>query len=148
REAALLGGALLINQHGGDTAGQLAARLDGLIIVCAPARPAIEGEHFTVDRPDTAEQRRLWRQALEGRTADPACLAETLAGQYRLGARRIAGTAARIAENTDAAQLHRLCRTRTSAINDLAQIVDARAEWDDLILPDAQRFTLEQIAVH
>jgi len=150
REAALLGGALLITQQerNGDTVGQLAARLDGLVIVSAPTRLSVEGEHFTVDCPDMTEQRRLWQQALGVRSADPTPLADTLAGQYRLGARRIASIAAQTPEIADAAQLHRLCRTQTSSMGELAQPIEARADWSDLILPDAQRFTLQQIAVH
>jgi hypothetical protein len=151
REAALLRGALLISQHEvhGDPTRQLASRLDGLVILCAQAPLAIEGEHFTVDCPDAAEQRRLWQHALGDRAADSTRLAETLAGRYRLGARRIASIAAQMPEIPDTAQLHRLCRTHTpNRMGELAQPIDARADWGDLIVPEAQRFTLQQISVH
>ncbi len=153
REAALLSSALLITHAGEDAraVGQLCARIEGLVIVAGRGGLPIDGEAFVVDRPEIPEQRRLWRKALGAPEAEHAPIAAILAGQYRLGARRIATIAGQLAGTEPAralAELHRACRGESPAMNELAQAIQARAGWGDLILPEAQRLTLEQIAVH
>jgi hypothetical protein len=153
REAALLSAALLIVHQSDDSKAvvQLVARIEGLILVAGPTLPAIEGETLFIDRPDTPEQRRLWHQALGDRATALAPLVDALAGQYRLGARRIAAIAAQaLAEDAepDLAVLHRACRGEAPSMNELARPIEARAGWEDLVLPQAQLMTLRQIAVH
>jgi len=153
REAALLSAALLITHQGDDCKAvtQLAGRIEGLVIIAGRTLPAVDGESFIVDRPGTPEQRRLWHEALGGRAAELAPVVDALAGQYRLGARRIAAIATQVAgEDTapDLARLHRACRGEAPTMNELARPIEARAGWDDLVLPQAQLVTLQQIAVH
>ncbi|MDB6144112.1 MAG: family ATPase [Pseudomonas sp.] len=153
REAALLSAALLITHQGDDSKAvvQLVGRIEGLVIVAGRTLPTLDGETFFIDRPDTPEQRRLWQQALGERATALAPLVDALAGQYRLGARRIAAIAAQATgpdTQPDLAQLHRACRGEGSSMNELARPIDARAGWDDLVLPAAQLMTLQQIAVH
>lgn len=154
REAALLGCGLLVRHEAGDApVARLAARLGGLVILAGRDAAACDAEtpRFRVDRPDLPERRRLWRAAL-GAGADrlgPGL--DALAGRYRLGARQIAGVvaAARAAEGgTDLAALDRAGRAATGAMPALAQGLDVRAGWGDLVLPAAQLRVLGQIAAH
>lgn len=155
REAALLGAGLLVTCS--DDAGAVLARfvsdIDGLVIVAGTRPPSLDGDtvHATVDKPDAPGQRQLWLAALgEGAVALSGTL-DGLASQYRLGARRIAASVRQL-DTTDPAQaaatLHRRCRGDGTALSELAQAIDPRATWDDLILPEAQRRTLQQLAVH
>ncbi|TLF52865.1 AAA family ATPase [Halomonas urmiana] len=151
REAALLGGGLLIVHQNGEArvAARLCARMEGLVILAGRQAPELAGECFPVDRPDAPEQRRLWREAL-GRRADSMDV-DALAGQFRLGARRIAALAGALDEDdgeNGIAALQRACRGEAPPMTELAQPVPAQASWDELVLPEAQLFTLRQIAVH
>lgn len=157
REAVLLGCGLLVTHEDGDARVPLArfvGHLEGLVLVTGRDVPAGERDvlRHAVERPDAPDRRRLWQAALGARAAalgDPAL--DMLASQYRLGARRIAGIAART-PGADAAQdialLHRASRGDARSMPGLAQRIDARAGWSDLVLPEAQRDMLRQIAVH
>lgn len=150
REAVLLGSALLIELRDDEskTLECFVERLGGLLIIASRAPIALDGEAFIVERPDVPEQRRLWREALGQRGDELAPTLDSLAGQYRLGARRIASIAARLGAELDLAELHRACRADAPSMSELAQRIDAQADWDDLVLPEAQRRILQQIAVH
>ncbi len=156
REAALLGAGLLVTHEEGDASAALArlvARIDGLVIVAGRDVPSCDGDvlRYTVDRPDVPERRRLWQAALGAKAEAIAPALDTLASQYRLGARRIVEIAACACgedPEQDIAALHRASRGEAAAMPGLAQQIDARARWDDLVLPQAQRLALEQIAVH
>jgi hypothetical protein len=150
REAVLLGSALLIEQHDADgkTLERFAERLGGLLIIASRVPNALDGESFRVERPDVPEQRRLWQEAFGPRGSELAPLLDKLAGQYRLGARRIAGIAARLGAEIDLTALHSACRTDTPGMSELAQPIEVRSDWGDLVLPEAQQRILQQIAVH
>ena len=156
REAALLSAGLLITHEAGDANDPLArlvARIDGLVIVAGRAAPAGDGDalRYAVERPDVPERRKLWRTALGAKAAALAPALDTLASQYRLGARRIAEIAACACGDNleqDIAALHRASRGAAASMPGLAERIDARANWDDLVLPEAQCRALEQIAVH
>ncbi|TVT72104.1 MAG: ATP-binding protein [Denitromonas halophila] len=156
REAALLGAGLLIVQ--GDDAAAAALnrfipQIDGLLVVGGTHAPQIDGDrlHYSVNKLDAPGQRQLWQAAL-GDAADAlSATLDGLASQYRLGARRIAACARQIDRGDladAAATLHRLSRGDGTALSDMAQAIEPRATWDDLILPEAQRRTLQQLAVH
>ncbi|MCB1938217.1 MAG: ATP-binding protein [Rhodocyclaceae bacterium] len=155
REAALLGAGLLITHadDGGAALARFAGEIDGLVIVTGAQLPAIDADtvHATVDKPDAPGQRQLWQAALGEGAAALSGMLDGLASQYRLGARRIAASVRQL-DTTDPAQaaatLHRLSRGDGTALSELAQAIEPRATWDDLILPDAQRRTLQQLAVH
>ncbi|MDI5986293.1 ATP-binding protein [Halomonas sp. M4R5S39] len=156
REAALLGSGLLIRQDDADADTGLvrfAEQVDGLVIVAGHDAPRLDGDRlrFAVDKADAPEQRRLWHTALGEKAGPLSDALDGLASQYRLTARRIAHAAAQLDGEDiagDRATLHRLCRGDGGGLSELAQPIDARATWDDLVLPDAQRRGLEQIAVH
>jgi hypothetical protein len=150
REAALLGSGLLIElrDDDGKTLERFIERLGGLLIIASRAPTPLDGENLTVERPDVPEQRRLWHEAMGPRCAELAPIIDSLAGQYRLGARRIASIAKRLGTQIDLAALHRACRADAPGMSELAQLIAPRAEWDDLVLPEAQHRVLQQIAVH
>jgi hypothetical protein len=160
REAALLGSALLVECDGGASGAPQAARLaeqaGGVIFVSAREpvvidRPALR---FVVNKPGTAEQKRLWVEALGPEAVRLNGALDGVATQFRLSAQTIARTADSLrpvlAESqTPDAALWQACRTSMrSGLDDLAQRVEPAARWDDLVLPEAQKSTLRQIAAH
>ncbi|MCK7504527.1 MAG: ATP-binding protein [Desulfobacterales bacterium] len=104
-----------------------------------------------VERPTPAEQRAAWTAAL----GDPAA-ASVLAAQFSLGLGEIQDVAARVCgdggDGTEGglpAPVGRLwaeCRRRTRpAIEALAQPIDAKATFDDIVLPPAETALLQRI---
>jgi SpoVK/Ycf46/Vps4 family AAA+-type ATPase len=104
-----------------------------------------------VDRPDALERRQLWKDALGPRADALQPALDALASQYRLSAQRIAAIVGR-ASDDDADRLliglHGACRAECAAMPSLAQRIDTRAGWNDLVLPDAQRAAIQQLAIH
>jgi hypothetical protein len=154
REALLLGLALLVTHEDGESAAavaRLVQRIDTPVI--AGGREAIRcdgGESVAVELPDIAERRRLWRSAAGPRAAAIGPAIDALACRYRLGARRIAklAAAARDADGAlDIAAIHRATRAGAPELPGLAQLTDVRADWGDLVLPEAPLRVLRQIAV-
>lgn len=155
RESALLGCGLLIRHQGEaeSTLSRFVERLQGLVVISAQSSPRLEGRslHFRVDKPDSAGQRELWQSALGSRAESLLGELDGIASQYSLDARRIARYAEQLGASncdTDSNLLHQLCRGDGESMSDLAQLIDARAGWDDLVLPDSQRAILHQLAVH
>jgi SpoVK/Ycf46/Vps4 family AAA+-type ATPase len=101
-----------------------------------------------VPTPDADEQRQLWQHALG--SATPTGELDAVVAQFRWGAGRIARTAAALqGRPLTPGELWRACRDRAPArLSELAQRVVPQASWDDLVLPEAQKLTLAQIAVH
>ena len=91
--------------------------------------------------PNSDEQRFLWQSALA--QADHNEI-EPLVTQFNLNQPTIEAVCA---EATHASQLWDLCRLRSRPqMDDLAQRIEASAEWEDLVLPDAQKQILSAIA--
>ena len=155
REAALLGGALLISDSDGHgpAVESLVQRLQGLIFVTSRQSLALEAATLveTIDKPDIPGQRALWQTALGDAATPLADTVDTLASRYRLGARRVGDIAAltrTLPRDRIAPVLHRQCRGDDAPLLTLAQRIEPRVGWDDLVLPDTQRRILAQIAVH
>ena len=155
REALLAPAAWLIEF--GEAAGQPAAlrfvpRLRGLVLCSASAPLALPGDApcWRVDRSEAREQRRLWRLALGAAAPALAGGVDAVAGQFRLSAAQIAAAGARVAlqppERAEAA-LWQACRAHgRPPANGLATPMEARAGWDDLVLPDVHKGQLRQLA--
>lgn len=162
RESLLLNCALLIDGDHMDASSasalnRLIERLPGLVVMCA-TDPALDaafdaGPHLRrrIDCAGAAERLRLWQNALGARATTLEVTVEQLAGQYRLGARRIAEIAAQVGGEdaaADARLLHDACRGHAAAPPGLAQRIRTQVGWGDLVLPPAQHAQLQQIAVH
>jgi hypothetical protein len=155
REAALLGGALLISDCDGhaDAVRSLLADLHGLVILAGREPVTLEmPTHLErIDKPDIPGQRALWQLALGSAADGLADDIDLLASRYRMSARRIGDISMAVgplAPDARLPALHRQCRGDDAPLLALAQRIDPRAGWDDLVLPEAQRRALEQIAVH
>ncbi len=162
RERQLLDLALLIDAHELEPAAagdSPAARVRGFAeagggLIFIDSRDGLAGiePDLTVDvsRPTAAEQRAVWAASL-GASAGVAAPA-MLAAQFDLGQPDIEAIAAEAREEGGggealAARLWQgsLARTRPT-LSRLAQRVDAKSRWDDLILPEAEMALLRRIA--
>ncbi|HKS24459.1 MAG TPA: AAA family ATPase [Thermoanaerobaculia bacterium] len=108
------------------------------------------GVTLDVSKPDPAEQRALWQEALGGEHAPAAA---DLAAQFNLSAAAIAGIAAETKSTGSEAPLiervwKRAAERTRMHIDALAQRIEAKATWDDLVLPDAELDLLHQIVAH
>jgi AAA+ superfamily predicted ATPase len=159
REATLLGSTLLIS-GGADPWPAAAVRFieqsRGLIFVSASQPQPFERSalHFAVDKPDPAEQKRLWQQILGDGAVRLNGALNVIAGQFKLSARTIQSEGKHLAPTLAASDrpdgvIWSACRTigRTK-LDELAQRIESFAGWDDLILPEAQKATLRQIGAH
>ena len=95
-----------------------------------------------VDPPTAPERTAAWRSAL-GAAADERAV-DTLAAQFALEVSEIHEIATVAADPDDA---WRECRVRTRPrIDALAQRLEPRVGWDDIVLPDSARALLQQVA--
>ena len=161
---ALLGDRLPLTGH-----PELLALLDARVVVAVGDRDDTAGPAAdpsgrtlltrTVDPPQPGEQLALWWAAL-GDEAEPGgpvghVLAD-LAHHYRLTARGLhaiaaewRGTVPRAQRRADAGAeaLRRLARERARVgLGGLAERLEPRATWDDLVLPEGQRRLLTDLA--
>ncbi len=159
REATLLESALYIDlgESGATSAAlRLVERVGGLVFLASREPAPLERAtvRFSVNRPDRGEQKRLWEEALGAAAMRLNGGLDGVAAQFRLSARSIAEAGTELAPALAAGDrpewaLWRACRgLERSRLDELAQRIEAAAGWDDLILPDAQRSTLREIAAH
>lgn len=117
-------------------------------------RQLSSSEAITLDvsKPTRAEQQTAWTQVLGDSAADSPAL---LAGQFNLGLPEIdriaSSVAGAVAAMDDPRTRHErlwdecLASTRPR-LDELAQRLDAKATWDDLVLPPQEARLLHQIA--
>lgn len=134
-------------------------RLSCPLFVASPAPLWLERSALVVhvQRPTAHEQRALWRDAL-GSEQEVADGLDELIQQYDLGPGEIAAVAAgarrrRAVASSEAPgpltldDLWSVCRERTGAeLRELAQRLDPRYDWDDLVLPPAVLRHLRELA--
>jgi hypothetical protein len=113
-----------------------------LVVVAGTQRARARGRtalRRTVALPTPAEQRALWAAALPDEDA------EEVAQHYRLGATEVAAIARELRARPG--DLRALCRERSrTGLDGLAERVDSRAGWDDLVLPPGHMEVLRDIA--
>ncbi|CCG04036.1 ATP-binding protein [Blastococcus saxobsidens] len=137
RSALLTGGALVVELDDRTlpaSVQSLLERLDGPVVLSSQDPVPVPGVvRHEVRRPEAAEQRQLWRTALEETDeADLQPEVDLLASTHRLSAREIE-ECARLA---DGGSLRRqLRRSGTSALDSLMRSIEPRATWCDLVLP-------------
>lgn len=162
REARLMGLGLYIAAGDADEARQallhrFLRRVRGLIFVdrTGAAVEALGYYHFSVDinRPTPREQEQLWTEALRN---EAALLPKRLAEQFSfnqnqiqriarsaLNSRRLEETAS---DFSLADVLWRACLAESrTAMDSLAQRIEVKSRWDQLILPSEQKTLLNQI---
>ncbi|HEX5453990.1 MAG TPA: ATP-binding protein [Stellaceae bacterium] len=142
----------------------LIERLPGPLALCERERSKIAHRlvaSFDIAPPPAAEQQQAWRQVLRraagARFGEAAATAasEAIAGQFSMSRPAIDAVAAEAVAH--AARLGRpdaigdiawdLCRVRSrNRLDALAQRIDSRVGWDDLVLPDSELATLRTIA--
>src|SRR5258708_21312518 len=162
RESLLLPIALYLDAQEGDgTPGEgqahslsrFLARSDGYFFLGTRETESRVGRSYvTVDvtKPTPAEQQEAWREALGNEAPDSAAL---LAGQFNLNLTTIHRIAADALEDTEydrralPDRLSNACLKSTRPRLDmLAQRLELKATWDDLVLPDEETKILHQIA--
>jgi ATPase family associated with various cellular activities (AAA)/Winged helix domain, variant len=159
REAALLGAALLVHSRDGTVpaaAINFAERIGALLFLAGREAPSLKraSARFTVNKPRAEEQKELWQEALGAASARLNGALDGVAAQFHLSAQRILATGSALRAEAAAGDrghewLWRACREASRArLDDLAQRIEPAAGWEDLILPEAQKITLRQIAAH
>jgi hypothetical protein len=154
REAALrpLGLLLDAEEDRGEPApvvSRLFARLDTpAFLLCREpwGRTGPDTLTFEIGRPTHAEQAAAWADRLGPAASDTA---ERLAGQYDLELPDIASITdlQQRLGSTDPTSLWRACQMRSrSSLDLLAQRIEPRAGWDDIVLPDSSAQLLQEIA--
>lgn len=139
----------------GDSIGNISrflSRGTGLIFVGVrdtPLRLSIPTIAVDVKKPTAPEQRGAWQTVLNGRS-DASTLAQRLAGQFNLNLTAIHGAvsnAAAVSKNGAVGdQLWDACRDITRPqLDQLAQRLEPKATWDDLVLPEEQMKVMRQI---
>jgi hypothetical protein len=137
-----------------DAVARFVARGDGVMFLGTrevwPSVPRAQAA-FDVERPTAVEQRDAWRRALAVDGMDDA--AAELAGQFSLNLpaiQRIAGDApSRLVADSAELRLHLwdecllMTRPRMDA---LAQRIDPKATWDDIVLPEPELALLNRVA--
>ncbi|HYQ17178.1 MAG TPA: ATP-binding protein, partial [Polyangiaceae bacterium] len=112
----------------------------------AGTTPALSLE---VRKPTPLEQRQAWTSQL-GDAEGGADLSLRLASQFNLGLGDIAAAASSSAQGDASgreARLWKACLGRTRPrLDQLAQRLDAKATWDDIVLPESEVALLRQIA--
>jgi hypothetical protein len=158
REAVLQRGALLIDCDEPDnqrSALSFAQQTRGYLFLAGRAPVNLRSRlvaHLEVNKPETGERLRLWRETL-GQLAFPSNgEIEGLVSQFDLGAEQIlaAGVQA-LADSADEQQcmrrLWQTCRIGARGhLDDLAQRLEPMATWSDLVLPPALLEILQEIA--
>jgi hypothetical protein len=159
REAALLGAILLVQCRDlapPNSLTHLAERSGSPLFIAARELPPIKRltMRCAVNKPDSAEQKHLWQQVLGAAAARLNGSLDGVASQFRLSTQTIVASgddvrAAVAASDQPDGLLWRICRDASrSRLDDLAQRLEPAAGWDDLVLPEAQKTILHQIAAH
>ena len=115
-------------------------------------RPLIKIE---VCKPRPAEQDAVWRAVLGPSAERLNGQLRQVASQFHLDAASIQAAGAEMSGQSSGTQakagteLWEICRTQSRrALPGLAQRIEVSAAWDDLVLPEAQRQNLREIALH
>ena len=162
REAVLSGSALLVDADdldGSDPAHEnaltrLADEVRGVVILAVRERRMVRERRllaFDVPRPDRDEQGDLWRAALGSEAA--ARLdgqLDAVISQFQLGIGGILSAGSQLTllgETSNGHSLWDACRAQSRPrLEGLAQRIEPVADWLDLVLPDAQKDVLREVA--
>jgi hypothetical protein len=160
REATLMGAALYLDTTAMDPADtraatnlvRLAERLISPVLIGAREPRALRRRPslaLDVGKPTGDEQRALWLAGLGPAGGKLNGRLDGLVAQFNLGGQAIGAAAARaLGEGGDLAEgLWEASRAQARPhLDDLAERVEARAGWDDLVVPAHEREQLREIA--
>ena len=120
-----------------------------------PQRPVV---HFEVHKPTTAEQHLVWQRSLQdclpSLNGQFAPRIQALVSQFNLNATTIDTICSTLGKKEpDAAlrfdSLWDACRVQARPrLDELAQRIEPKADWQDLVLPEAQAVILQEAAAH
>ena len=118
-------------------------RVGGVLFVASRERMRLRHRAavtFDVAKPTSEEQQALWRNVgVNGQV-------EALVSQFDLSAANIRAAAA---QSESPEQLWMACRSQSRPrLDNLAQRIDTRASWNDIVLPVPQLAMLREIAAH
>jgi hypothetical protein len=139
------------------TLQQFVEQMHGCLIVSSRAPlPHICRRSVTIDirNPTPTEQRDMWRRALGSAGKSVNGQLDTLVGQFDFGAAAIAhaceGALRQVQHGgTLSRALWRACRAQARpGVEELARRITPAATWDDLVLPEPEKQTLRQVALH
>jgi hypothetical protein len=174
REAILSGSALLLDCEGVDAADQARSAVISRFIEGSFSPLLIMGRErrqsvlrpivtFDVDKPTPDEQHALWREAIgDGKEALNHDV-DRLTSQFNLSVPAIRAAYYQAAGQMDGAGepgtspsqnglpglLWEACRTQARPrLDDLAQRIKALATWNELVLPEREKQTLRDVAIH
>ena len=165
REAVLSGCGLLIDCHdaeASDAARQSAVvrvieELRGVILLSGRCRRRVFQRPtlaLDVAKPDAGEQRALWKTFLGETAGTLNGKLDMLGAQFNFDASAIRAVCAGTLHGASAPHefgesLWETCRAQARPqLDDLAQRIITKASWDDLVLPEAQKQLLREIAIH
>ncbi|WP_036349743.1 ATP-binding protein [Microvirga sp. BSC39] len=162
REMALMDGVLLVTGDGAEEEDRSAAAFIDLLLgptIVAGRDPLslTRNRRLRADTspPAVAERRDLWRRTLGGRAQMLGEGLDQLAEQFTLdgaGVRAVADLAAETASSREGDLFVRLWdAARAQArrrLDDLAERIEAKVGWDDIVLPPDRLAQLADIAVH
>ncbi|MTJ08593.1 ATP-binding protein [Anabaena sp. UHCC 0204] len=117
---------------------------------------------FDIHQPSTDEQRLIWKNTLGTASSQLDQHIDILVSHFNLSSSAIQAVGFKaknlgqeIWENINNSQseiqdhLWDICRTQARLnLDDMAERIDSTADWDDLILPEKDRQTLQEIAIH
>ncbi len=153
REALLLGAALMIecSDHEFDRVSRLLEMIEFPTIVVSQNPPATASTPVHVCPTSTADERAdLWRKHLGDKGAKLNGAVDTVARHFRLtpGQIAVAASAVEADEDAEIAIWREGRKAARQRLDGLAQRIETRASWDDLILPNAPKEMLQEIAAH
>jgi hypothetical protein len=164
REALFTGSMLMVDSHDSDNARSVSAFLMDLgtpLLLASPDALRIRNRQFVqldVQKPGARAQKALWREALGPAAALEDGALDALSAQFNLSPNAIAETSSEVLAGWTPNQsviagaalgdaLWTACRIRCRArLDDLAQRIDPVATWNEIVLPQAQRRLLAEIA--
>jgi ATPase family associated with various cellular activities (AAA) len=146
REAALAASALFVEV--GEMGNHFATvrfieRVHGVLFIASRERVQLRDRapiSFDVAKPTSAEQQALWKEVgVNGQV-------EALTSQFDLSAANIRTAAA---QSKSLEEVWTACRAQTRPqLDDLAQWIDTRATWNEIVMPAPQLAMLREIAAH
>lgn len=155
REAVLFDAALLIECEAAPNPAtqRFFERVHSLVFLAAAEPVAVHRAalRHRIDKPASAEQQRLWEQALGSGSPNLVSAVQGVCTQYRLSARDVLQAARDIAQtgvgDDSERSLWRACqRLGRNRLDGLAQRIESSVGWGNLVLPEPQHRLLRQIA--